>query len=408
MFLAAAPYFQKRLSSNEWMLESSQSAILSVSTVTNLSAMLVLTNIQSSASYPFRICTGLAMNIGAFALLTLTTKTFLDVSAATYFGFLLLMVGASAWGTGMIQNGAFAFAASFGRPEYTQGIMAGQGVAGVLPPLVQMISVLIAPAPTSPDSQPTDPSAPPPPPPLEEASTAAFIYFLTAVLVSLATLVAFVPLVRRHARQLRRRAVAAEAAQASGTAAGAAEEAGPSPRRFVSMLTLLRKLHWSAAAVFTCFVLTMFFPVFTGKILSVRDGDAAGRLFSPEVFIPLGFFMWNLGDLTGRVSTMLPFSLRHRPAALFAISLTRVVFLPLYMLCNIRGRGAAVPSDAFYLLAVQFPFGLTNGWLGSSSMMAAGEWVESGEREAAGGFMGLCLMAGLTVGSLLSFTAAGI
>jgi equilibrative nucleoside transporter 1/2/3 len=174
------------------------------------------------------------------------------------------------------------------------------------------------------------------------------------------------------------------------------------------MLTLLRKLHWSAAAVFTCFVLTMFFPVFTGKILSVRDGDAAGRLFSPEVFIPLGFFMWNLGDLTGRVSTMLPFSLRHRPAALFAISLTRVVFLPLYMLCNIRGRGAAVPSDAFYLLAVQFPFGLTNGWLGSSSMMAAGEWVESGEREAAGGFMGLCLMAGLTVGSLLSFTAAGI
>ena len=54
---------------------------------------------------------------------------------------------------------------------------------------------------------------------------------------------------------------------------------------------------------------------------------------------------------------------------------------------------------------MEFPFGLTNGWLGSSAMMAAGEWVDDCEREAAGGFMGLCLVAGLTVGSLMSFAA---
>ena len=67
-----------------------------------------------------------------------------------------------------------------------------------------------------------------------------------------------------------------------------------------------------------------------------------------------------------------------------------------------------VESDLFYLLLVQFPFGLTNGWLGASSMMAAGEWVAEGEREAAGGFMGLCLVAGLAVGSVLSFSVAGV
>ena len=38
-------------------------------------------------------------------------------------------------------------------------------------------------------------------------------------------------------------------------------------------------------------------------------------------------------------------------------------------------------------------------------MMGTNEWVEDGEREAAGGFMGLSLVAGLTTGSLLSFTA---
>jgi equilibrative nucleoside transporter 1/2/3 len=93
---------------------------------------------------------------------------------------------------------------------------------------------------------------------------------------------------------------------------------------------------------------------------------------------------------------------------LFAFSIARVLFLPLYLLCNIGGRGAAISSDFFYLFLVQLPFGLTNGWLGSSCFMAVGDWVEEGEREAAGGFMGLCLVAGLTVGSLLSFSIGGI
>lgn len=78
----------------------------------------------------------------------------------------------------------------------------------------------------------------------------------------------------------------------------------------------------------------------------------------------------------------------------------------MYQLCNIRDRGAVINSDAFYLLVVQFGFGLTNGWLGSSCMMGANEWVEHGEREAAGGFMGLNLVAGLTVGSLSSFAVS--
>jgi len=52
---------------------------------------------------------------------------------------------------------------------------------------------------------------------------------------------------------------------------------------------------------------------------------------------------------------------------------------------------------------VQFLFGLSNGYLGSSCMMGVEEWVEEEEREAAGGFMGLWLVGGLTVGSLGSF-----
>ncbi|OBR14225.1 Nucleoside transporter [Colletotrichum higginsianum IMI 349063] len=399
MFLAAAPYFQVRFQSDAWISQNFQSAILTVSTLTNLTAMLVLTNIQYAASYPFRINLALLLNCVIFSLLTASTSLALDASPAAYLAFILVMVASSSWATGLIQNGAFAFAASFGRPEYMQALMAGQGVAGVLPPIAQVITVLAVPE--------KDGAAPDTGGDARTLSSSAFVYFLAAVAVSVSALAAFIPLVRRHNHIVESRMVDHMAESLTSV-----QEAERAARKVVSPLRLLKKLHWLAGAIFMCFAVAMFFPVFTGKILSVRyPGDEkspTGSLFRPAAFIPLAFFAWNLGDLSGRMATILPFSLRHRPAALFAVSLVRMGFLPMYLLCNIGGRGAVVSSDFFYLVIVQFLFGLTNGWLGSSCMMAAGEWVEEGEREATGGFMGLCLVAGLTTGSLLSFTAGGI
>lgn len=393
MFLAAAPYFQNRFQEDDWALQNFQPAILSVSTLTNLGSMLVLTNIQYSASYPFRINLALYINVAVFALLTISTRAFLDISATAYLAYLLCMVALTAWAAGLIQNGAFAFAASFGRPEYMQAIMAGQGVAGVLPPLIQVISVLVAPPQDS--LQDTDGVT-------SEIGTAAFIYFLAAVIMSILAIVAFIPLVQRHNHIVENRMIEQMAASMTSV-----EEAERASRKVVSMATLFRKLHWLAGGVFMCFVAAMFFPVFTPKILSVTPPEEGSSLLQPAAFIPLGFFFWNLGDLGGRYSTLLlPYT--ERPAVLFAISIARLMFLPLYGLCNLHGRGAIINSDIFYLVAVQFLFGLSNGWLASNCMMAAGEWVDEGEREVSGGFMGLCLVAGLAFGSLLSFTAAGI
>lgn len=416
MFLAASPYFASRFSDDPWATENFQSAILSVSTLTNLGSMLALTNMQRSANYPNRIKLALLINTAAFALLTLSTSIFTAVSPRLYLSFLLVDVCFAALATGLFQNGAFAFAASFGRPEYTQAIMAGQGVAGVLPALAQIVSVLAVPPAQDVTDHPTDggddTTA------TDPAGSAAFIYFLTAVLVSLCTLLAFLPLVRRHDRIVESRMAASHpdlaASMLSTHSHADIQEAEQAARRVVGMRALFRKLHWLAGSVFMCFAVAMFFPVFTAKIPSTHDGSESGgssRLFDPEVFIPLAFFAWNLGDLLGRVVTAAPWNAAVRtrmPSLLFAVSCARAGFLPLYLLCNIRGRGAAVPSDVFYLAIVQFPFGLTNGWLASNSMMGAAEWVDEDEREAAGGFMGLALVAGLAVGSLLSFTAAGI
>lgn len=394
MFLAAAPYFQTRFADNDNILQTFQPAITSVGCVTNLGSMLILMQLQSKASYPKRILSALAINLVVFALLSISVNYFRGVSATGYFVFTLIMVFSTSIATGLCQNGAFAFASSFGRPEYIQAIMTGQAVAGVLPSVAQILAVLAVPAPdhwANADEEYNLMN--------KENTTSATVYFLTATGISIITLLAVVPLIRKHNRILESQMM---------SSITSIEEAERAKRKVVSMWTLYKKLHWLAAAVFMCFAVTMFFPVFTQKVVSNIPEDEAPRLFRSAAFIPLGFLVWNLGDLAGRLVTLLPINMRVRPVVLFVLAVCRGGFLPMYLLCNIMGNGAVIKSDAFYLFGLQFLFGATNGWLGSTCMMSAGDYVGDGEREATGSFMAVNLVGGLTAGSLLSFTAAGV
>ena len=138
MFLAAGPYFQKRFESSKWISKNFQAAEISVSTITNLVSMLILTRLQANASYPKRIIASLFINMATFTLLAVSTS--IDTSAAAYFRFLMAMIFATSLATGLCQNGIFAYVSGFGQPQYTQGIMTGQGVAGVLPCIAQIVS----------------------------------------------------------------------------------------------------------------------------------------------------------------------------------------------------------------------------------------------------------------------------
>lgn len=404
MFLAAGPYFQHRFQDNEWIFNNFQSAEISVSTVINLVTMLILTRLQAGASYSKRIISSLVINTITFALLALFTEAFLGISPQGYFGFLILTISFSSLASALCQNGIFAFVTGFGEPRYTQGIMTGQAIAGVLPCIAQIITVLSVHR--SADRPPHDGPRLPPhgggpsphgPPPVQPSS--AFAYFLTATAISVSTLLAFLYLLTRERALVKLQ---------DHDSDGVSLSDGPEVRKDIPLHILYRKLFWLASAVFLTFGITMVFPVFTQRITSVRPPQAQPPLLKPPSFIPLAFLFWNSGDLVGRLLTAVPtLSLTHRPRLVFVLSVGRVVFIGLYYLCNIRGQGAIVKSDFFYLFAVQLLFGLTNGYLGSTCMIGAGEWVEPEEREAAGGFMGLCLVAGLTVGSMASFFATG-
>lgn len=397
MFLAAAPYFQSRFADNQTILANFQAAITSVATVTNFVSMLMLTNMQATANYPFRILASLVLNMIVFSLLAISTVLFRAITSTSYLIFTLIMVFCTSVGTGLCQNGAFAFAASFSRPEYLQAIMTGQAIAGVLPSMAQIITVLGVPEPDSTAGASALATAL-----AKENRTAAFIYFLTATGIGTSCFISILPLVRKYHLIAENQKLAAMTSY---------DDDERPARETVGMLTLYKKLHWHAAAIFVCFAVSMFMPVFTQKILSNVDQATAPRLLKPSAFIPLGFLVWNIGDLGGRLLTLGPLAggaaIRH-PPILLMLAFLRVGFIPLYLLCNIGGHGATIPNDAFYLFVVQFLFGATNGWLGSVCMMDFVTYVDDGEREAAGGFMAVNLIAGLMVGSLMSFAANGV
>ena len=76
-------------------------------------------------------------------------------------------------------------------------------------------------------------------------------------------------------------------------------------------------------------------------------------------------------------------------------------------MCNIDGKGSTVlDGDVFYLVMVQFCFGLTEGWFSSTSMLEVAVWVQEEEREGAGAFVSFTLVGGFVFGSVVSLANA--
>ncbi|KAG0647438.1 Nucleoside transporter FUN26 [Hyphodiscus hymeniophilus] len=376
MILQAVPYFQRRFRLNAWILRYFQSLNLVVFAFAIIAASFILTKSKVEAYYENRLKTSLWIYICVAMVMMISTFGLFYVSAEVYLPLVLLMVFVTAVANALSQNAAFAFAAGFGRTEYASAILTGEALAALLPSVIEIASALLVPAsyfgPHGKDRQHTSPSM--------------LLYFFLGVPLGLAALCCLKLLEYRRCIRVPQYHWAARSHNKN-------------------LRALWGKLHWPASANFLCLCLSAVSPVFASKIHSLTPEVNAPTILRREAFIPLAIVLWNIGDLLGSMFSVFFKSLTRLPYLLFFLSLARMGFIPLYLICNIDGKGSPL-GNWFYLFVVQFLFGLTHGCISALSMSGVPRWVEPEEREAAGAFMGLSLVFGLVAGSGLGLLAA--
>lgn len=374
MILQAVPHFKRRFEPNPWILRNFQAYNLVIFAVTISASSLALTEWTSKINYTKCLKASLIAYVVVALALTISASDAIPTSAEVYFPFVLMMVFITGVAYAISQQAAFAFVAGFGRSEYAPAILAGEALAALLPSVIEVLSVFTFPSSYLGKGE-------------SKAGTSILteMYFFSGVTLGIASLLALEMMIRRNHNHI-------------------SEEDMHKP---YSLGSMWRRLKLPASSNFMCLCIGSVFPVFASKIISVVPGDMTPILKRPEAFIPLANVLWNIGDLLGTAlaifSTVL---VRHR-VFIFTLNLARLSLIPLYLLCNIDGRGSFA-GDWFYLFVVQFQFGLTQGWLIAISMSGVPAWVEEEERESAGAFMGLAMVAGLIAGSFLALAAAQV
>uniref|UniRef100_A0A8C6PIJ1 Solute carrier family 29 member 1 (Augustine blood group) n=1 Tax=Nothobranchius furzeri TaxID=105023 RepID=A0A8C6PIJ1_NOTFU len=175
---------------------------------------------------------------------------------------------------------------------------------------------------------------------------------------------------------------------------------------FLSILSylLLPKLVWVLAlSVSFNFTITIgTFPAITADTQSTLTKGGSWELY----FIPVCcFLLFNLCDWSGRSLTafcMWP----DKDSLILPMSIvTRVVFVPLFMLCNVQPR-LQLPvffhHDAFFIVFMIL-FAFSNGYLASLCMCYGPKKVLPHEAETAGAIMAFFLSLGLASGAAVSF-----
>ncbi|MBN3309234.1 S29A1 protein, partial [Amia calva] len=280
--------------------------------------------------------------------------------------------------------------------SYTTPIMSGQGLAGTFAAFSMICAIASG----------------------SELEDSAFGYFITACVVILLAILSYIALpkmdfFRHYASQSHsgpeRRAsneetkldlLKKENTNGLENRAVTDEDVGSK----VSVFEIFKKQIW-VMALSVCLVFTVtigIFPAVTADVKSTIAGDSSWKMY----FIPVScFLLFNLCDWAGRSLTAVCMWPGKDSKLLPIMVVSRVVFVPLFMLCNVQPR-IYLPTlfhhDVWYIIFMIF-FASSNGYLVSLCMCFGPKKVSPHEAETAGAIMAFFLSLGLALGAAFSF-----
>ncbi|KAK9524491.1 hypothetical protein VZT92_016882 [Zoarces viviparus] len=168
-----------------------------------------------------------------------------------------------------------------------------------------------------------------------------------------------------------------------------------------SVIEVFKKIWVMAFCVTFVFTVTLsVFPAVTADVRTSFPGKWERYFISVCCFL-----VFNINDWFGRTVTTV---IRWPPkeSRLFPVLVvSRVVFVPLLMLCNVQSRSflpVYFGHDAAFAVIMTF-FALSSGYFVCLSMSYAPQLVEQKDAETAGALMTFFLSLGLSLGAALSF-----
>ncbi|XP_077521743.1 equilibrative nucleoside transporter 1-like isoform X6 [Amblyomma americanum] len=276
---------------------------------------------------------------------------------------------------GFLQGGGTGLAGCF--PEkYMASNLNGQAMGGIFATVAQILCLL------------GDASA----------TTSALLYFLLAVITLIFTQICFAILVKTefYHHYISTQAVTYKSLEKLPLEAKSGK----------ATLWQIFKGGWtyfvSIALIF--WVTLSIFPAI--MVLVVSTNASSGAAIANKFFLPVtGFLVFNVGDLVGRIiSSYLPLRATWRKTIL-ALCIARVVFIPLFLLCNAYPRynlPVVFESDTVFIILMVL-FSVSNGYLVTPALTHASKSTSTENQEMAGSMAAVFLGLGLLLGSVSSY-----
>ncbi|XP_031732501.1 equilibrative nucleoside transporter 2-like [Anarrhichthys ocellatus] len=401
-FMTASQYFNQRLAAppnstsggstkdynyDSWMALLSQLPLLLFTLLNSFLYQWVRERLRVAFSLIFILL--LFCLTAALVQVPMQPDTFFSITMATIW--FINMFSA------VLQGSLFGVVGLF-PPRYSTLFMSGQGLAGIFAALAMLLSILSN----------------------ADKSSAALGYFITPCVATLGTLLCYLLLPQLEFASFymnRNHSATAERTQEllSSTEKKVLSDVDKdleAKRKFISepeeiqerssVFKVFKKI-WLMAACVTClFAVTLsVFPVITVRVQTVyKDSAAWDKVFTCVCC----FIVFNTFDLVGRGAPSLV-QWPSKESRLFPVAvLSRLVFIPLLMMCNVQNSRLPVlfrHDGAFVTIMVLFSF--SNGYLASLCMAYAPQLVHCKDCETAGSLMTFFLVLGLALGASFSF-----
>lgn len=361
----------------------------------------------------------LTLNASIFVLTTILVT--ITVDSYLLFAITLLsccIVGSS---NALLSGGIFGLAGTF-PPNYTGAVMSGQGLAGLVVSVASLVTIWAG---KSVDMCTDDDAADDDGDCDSYVDYSALSFFIISCVVMGSCVFSFIALLALPFTHYYQNKTLEDMKRGPSIVADDKNETGPPTETEALLEDLLEssgteqvvyevtpervwrifnQIKPAAAGAYLTFAVTLaLFPSITVLIESSQQCSSNASRFNNDLFIPFMFLLFNLFDFIGRVFAGVN-QLGLTPNTVWIAVACRVIFIPLFLFCNVSGSQLPVlfGSDAFPIIFMIL-FALSNGYLSTLSMMFGPTMVSTRHSNLAGTIMVFCLTFGLMSGSVLSF-----